>query len=148
MNEDLIVLPALFAMFCWIFWVIFTSVRRYKTAKLQAGVHTSLIEKFGSSQDLLVYVQSDAGKRLVDSLGVDHSSPFSRIFLALQTGVILIPLGLGLLFLRGRVAGTEEGFLVFGTLLLTLGIGFLAAAGVSYTLSKSLGLLDQAYPAK
>jgi len=144
MQEDLVIFPAFFATCSWILWVIANSLRRYRTAKLQASVHNSLIEKFGSSQDLLAYVQSDAGKRLVESLGVERASPFGRIILALQTGVVMIPLGLGFLFLRGRVAGTEEGFLVFGTLILSLGSGFILAAAVSYTLSKSLGLLG--YP--
>jgi hypothetical protein len=142
MNEDLVVLPALFAMFSWIAWVIFNSIRRYRTAKVQAGVQTALVDKLGSSQELLAYVQSDAGSRLVESLGVVRASPYGRIIGALQTGVVLIPLGLGLLFLRGRIAGADEGFLVFGTLICTLGIGFILAAAVSYTLSKSFGLLE------
>jgi hypothetical protein len=142
MQDELVIIPSFFAACSWILWVLVGSIRRYKTAKLQAGVHTALIEKFGSSQELLAYVQSDAGKRLVGSLGVERSSPYGRIFFALQTGAVLVPLALGFLFLRGRVAGAEEGFLVFGTLILTLGIGFTLAAAVSYMMSKSFGLLD------
>lgn len=142
MNEDLVVMPALFAMFAWIFWVIFNSIRRIKTSRLQAGVQTALVDKLGSSQELLAYVQSDAGKRLVESLGVEKSYPHGRIIGALQTGVILIPVGLGLLFLRDHIRGADEGFLLFGTLTCTLGIGFILAAAVSYTFSKSFGLLE------
>ena len=87
-------------------------------------------------------MQSDAGKRLVESLGVERASPYGRIIGALQAGVVLIPVGLGLIFLRGRIAGADEGFFVFGTLICTLGIGFILAAAVSYALSKSFGLLE------
>jgi hypothetical protein len=142
MSEDLVIVPTFLATCAWILWVAVSSLRRYKTSKLQAGVQTALVEKLGSSQELLTYIQSDAGKHLVQSLGVERASPYGRILGALQTGVVLIPVGLALLFLRGRIAGADEGFLVFGTLACALGIGFILAAGVSYTMSKSFGLLD------
>jgi hypothetical protein len=142
MNEDLVIVPVICSTIGWITWSIFSTIRRYVTARLQAGVQTKLVDKLGSNQELLTYVQSDAGKRLVESLGVERASPYGRIIGALQAGVILIPFGLGLLFLRGRIVGADEGFLVFGTLICTLGIGFVLAAAVSYTLSKSFGLLE------
>jgi len=45
--------------------------------------------------------------------------------------------------LRGRVAGAEEEFLIFGTIILTLGFGFGLSAALSYFLSKSFGLLRE-----
>jgi len=143
MNEDLVIVPIICGNIAWIVWVVFTTIRRYVTERLKAGVQTKLIYKFGSSQDLLAYVQTDAGKRLMESISVERASPYGRIIGALQTGVVLIPFGLGLLFLRGRISGAEEGFLVFGTLTCMLGIGFILAAAVSYALSKSFGLLTR-----
>jgi hypothetical protein len=52
-------------------------------------------------------------------------------------------LAFAFLFLRGRVSGAEEGFLVFGTITLSLGTGFGLAAVLSYFLSKSFGLLSE-----
>jgi len=46
--------------------------------------------------------------------------------------------------LRGRVSGGEEGFLVSGTIVLSLGVGFGLSAALSYFLSKSFGLLNDA----
>ena len=57
--------------------------------------------------------------------------------------VIFVLLSFAFLFLRGRVAGAEEGFLVFGTLTLSLGVGFGLSAALSYYLSKSFGLLTE-----
>ena len=48
------------------------------------------------------------------------------------------------LALRSRVEGAAEPFLVFGGVLLALGIGFLISAGTAYALSKSLGALPAA----
>ena len=143
MSEDIVILPILFGLFGFVAWIIFTTIRRYKTAKLQAGVQTKLLEKFGSGQELLAYVQSDAGKRFLESLAMEQKTPYGRILGAAQAGVILVLLGLALLFLRGRVSGAEEGFLVSGTITLSLGVGFGLSAVLSYFLSKSFGLLNE-----
>ncbi len=136
-------MPILFGLFGFVTWIIFSSIRRYKTAKLQAGVQTKLLEKFGSGQELLAYVQSDVGKRFLESLAMEQRTPYGRILGAVQAGVILVLLGIALLFLRGRVSGAEEGFLVSGTITLSLGVGFGLSAALSYFLSKSFGLLSE-----
>jgi hypothetical protein len=142
MNEDLVVIPVICLTIAWIAWAIFSTIRRYVIARLQSGVQSKLVDKLGSNQELLTYMQSDAGKKLLESISTERVSPHMRIIGALQTGVILIPFGIGLLFLRARVEGAQQAFLVFGTLICTLGIGFILAAAVSYTLSRSFGLLE------
>ena len=143
MPEEVVLFPMLFAVMALIIWIIFSTIRRYKTAKLQAGLQTKLIEKFGTGQELLAYVQSEAGRRFLESLTMEQRTPYGRILGAAQASVILALVGLALLFLRGRVAGADEGFLVFGTIILSLGVGFGLAASLSYFLSKSLGLLGE-----
>src|SRR5215468_1887276 len=143
MNEEIVILPILFVLMGFVVWTIFSTIRRYKTTKVQAGLQTKLLEKFGSGQELLTYVQSDAGKRFLDSLTMEQRTPYGRILGAAQISVILVLLSFAFLFLRGRVAGTEEGFLVFGTITLCLGFGFGLSAALSYYLSKSLGLLTE-----
>jgi hypothetical protein len=143
MSEEIVIFPILFGLFGFVAWIIFTTIRRYKTAKLQAGVQTKLLEKFGSGQELLAYVQSDAGKQFLESLTMEQRTPHGQILGAAQASVILVLLGLALLFLRGRVSGGEEVFLVSGTITLTLGAGFGMSAALSYFLSKSFGLLGE-----
>jgi hypothetical protein len=143
MSEEIVIFPILFGLFGFVAWIIFTTIRRYKTAKLQAGVQTKLLEKFGSGQELLAYVQSDAGKQFLESLTMEQRTPHEQILGAAQASVILVLLGLALLFLRGRVSGGEEVFLVAGTITLTLGAGFGMSAALSYFLSKSFGLLSE-----
>ena len=144
MPEDLVILPILFVLSGFVVWTVFSTIRRYKTAKLQAELQTKLLEKFGSGQELLAYVQSDAGKQLAESLTMEQRTPHGRILGAAQAGVILVLLGLALLFLRSRVSGGEDGFLVSGTIILSLGIGFGLSSALSYFLSKSFGLLNEA----
>ena len=141
MSDEVVLFPIFFSLIGFVVWTIFSTIRRYKTAKLQAELQTKLLEKFGSGQELLAYIQSDAGKRFLESLTMEQRTPYGRILGAAQVSVILVLLSFALLFLRGRVAGAGEGFLVFGTLTLSLGIGFGLSAGLSYYLSKSFGLL-------
>jgi hypothetical protein len=141
-NSDIVAMIAIPSMFCWIAWTIFSTIRRYKIAKLQAEVQAKLLDKVGSSQDLLAYAQTEAGREMLESLKVERYSPQARIIGALQTSIVMICLGAGFLFLRGRITGTEEGFLVFGTLATMLGIGFGVSAIASYYLSKSFGLVN------
>jgi hypothetical protein len=61
--------PELFVagFFSWFVWMVFSTIRRLKIAKLQADVQSKLLEKVGSGQELLAYAQTDAGKELLAS---------------------------------------------------------------------------------
>jgi len=61
-NSDNIVAITLPFMFSWIVWMVFSTILRYKIAKLQADVQTKLLDKVGSGQDLLANAQTDAGR--------------------------------------------------------------------------------------
>ena len=142
MNEDIVIVPMFVAFFAWSVWVVFSTIRRFKIAKLQAEVQSKLLEKVGSGQELLAYAQTDAGKTLLESLRVEAFSPYTRIIGALQNAIVMVSLGVAFLFLRGRVSGAEQGFLVLGTLITVLGMGFGLSSAVSYYLSKSFGLFN------
>ena len=142
MNETFVVVPVVFGFFSWLVWMVFSTIRRYKIAKLQAEVQTKLLEKVGSGQELLAYAQTETGKALLESLRVEAPAPYTRIIGALQTAIVMISLGVAFLVLRGRVSGANEGFLVFGTLLTVMGMGFAMSSAASYYLSKSFGLLN------
>jgi len=141
-SEDIIIVPCFLAFFSWVGWLLFSTIRRYKIAKLQADVQQRLLEKVSSGQELLAYAQTDAGKQLLESLRVETVSPHARIIGALQTAIVMMALGFALLLLRNRVSGAEEGFVVFGTIITVLGIGFAISSAASYYLSKAFGLLN------
>lgn len=142
MNQDIVATIAIPGMFAWFAWIIFSTIRRYKIAKLQAEVQTKLLEKVGSGQELLAYAQTEAGRELLQSLKVERVSPHGRIIGALQTGIILLLFGAALLLLRSHVSSGGEDFVVSGTLICALGVGFALSAVTSYYLSKSFGLLN------
>jgi hypothetical protein len=116
-------------------------------------LHGKLIEKFASGQDFNAYLQSDAGRRLSewnlpapDTAARGLSNPVGRILWSLQAGLVLFLVGLGLLLLRSVRELSDLSpllvlLLVFGTLGVTLGVGFILSAAASYGLSKHLGLI-------
>jgi len=134
----------------WVFKVILENRRWGKVAKVQAEVHSKLMEKFGSSQELLAYMGTDAGKRFLESQPFQLEAegarptpyPVGRILLSVQLGMVVLLVGLGLLFLRSHLTAGAEGCLIFGTLATTIGFGFLLSAAASYGLSQHLGLLE------
>ena len=148
MNPELIIPITLPAMFAWFVWVIFSTFRRYKIAKLQAGVQTKLLEKVGSGQELVTYAQTDAGKQLLESLQVERTvsqAPYGKILGALQAGIVLFCFGIAMVWLRSHVSTNVEGadgFTVLGALSIALGLGFGISAAASYFLSRSFGLLN------
>jgi hypothetical protein len=134
----------------WVLKVILENRRWGKVAKVQSEVHSKLLEKFGASQELLAYMETEAGKRFLESQPFQLEAqgtrptpyPFGRILLSMQLGVVVLLVGMGLLYLRGHVTEGAEGCLILGTLATTVGIGFLLSAAASYGLSQHLGLLE------
>ena len=73
------------------------------------------------------------------------NGPRERILRAVQTGIVLSTVGGGCLLLSDMFQyEASDIFRVAGVILLSLGIGFLLAAGAAYGLSKRLGVLQPA----
>ena len=127
-------------------WIVrtVTHQRRLKeVARLQAELNTKLIEKFGTAQEMLQYLESDAGRQLVDSTTLERANPYARILGSVQTGILVFFAGIALLAVRSSIPGSAaNGFGVLGAFGLILGLGFLGSAAASYVLSKSWGLIQ------
>jgi hypothetical protein len=134
----------------WVLRIVLENRRWNRSLKVHEEIHTKLVEKFGSVQDLAAYMESEAGKRLLEWTPAVMESPRSvpyaagRILWSLQAGLVVGLMGLGLLVIRDRVPDAVEPLTVFGALGVTIGAGFVLSALVSYGLSKRLGLLAAA----
>ena len=136
----------------WLIKVFLDSRRWSRAAKVQAEVHTKLLDKFASSQDLQAYMQTEAGRRFLESAPIPiepdqkirMSAPLGRILWSVQVGLILAMGGMALLFVRTNVPEGIQALTVFGTLGLMLGFGFVLSAGAAYLLSRHLGLFESA----
>jgi len=143
-----------FSMIAWIVYVVVDGGRRKERLKVFTDFHTRLIEKMGSSSEFAAFLQSDGGRRFLDSLSVEKGHPANRILTAVQTGLVLTAFGIGFIVagniaVNQAIAHTEwdvNGFLVAGVLFTSLGIGFLLSAASSFFLAKSLGVLQPGSP--
>jgi hypothetical protein len=142
-----------FGMIAWIVYVIVDGNRRKERLKVFTDFHSKLIERMGSSTEFATFLQSDGGRRFLDSLSVEKGHPADRILNAVQAGLVLAALGVGFFVAGSDVAvnfhrvNSEwdvNGFRVAGSIFLSLGIGFLLSAASSFVLARSLGVLRQA----
>ena len=148
--NDLAPVLGMITLFLVVGWVIKSlSVQHTTRAALaaQTELHTKLLERFGSTQELRAYLESEAGRKMLDVRLFQRVEPYARLLSAVRTGILVIAAGIGLLTISGMVPGNaRDGFTVLGTLGLVLGAGFLVSAAVSHLLAKRLGLLDTAHP--
>ncbi|HKW88464.1 MAG TPA: hypothetical protein VJN21_06880 [Candidatus Acidoferrales bacterium] len=137
-----------------IFWIVFSNRRRIKIAEIQKEMHATLFEKFGTSQELVEYLKTEAGSKFLDSATFERPRPFGRVLGSVQAGIILFLLGLALEFVHATLPQAafnnptdhlqaSESFLIISMLLMALGVGFLVSAAASYWLSKNWGLFEQ-----
>ncbi len=129
---------------------VFVENRRWtRTFKLQSEVHARLIDKFGSSQELAAYMETEAGKRFLEAApiplhydsGQRMPNAVARILTPIQIGTVLILLGSGFLVLRHIGVDYEIPMRILGVLTLMPGIGFILSAGLTWLLAARLGLM-------
>jgi hypothetical protein len=123
--------------------------RWVRQTRMQIDVHTKILDRMQSNEDLLAYVQTPAGKTFLEFAPTGpapetrvSSAPFGRILWSVQAGVVLASLGIGLRYAQGHIP--EEivpAFTVLGVIVMSLGLGAVVSAVVAYVLSSRLGLL-------
>ncbi len=139
--EDILVPIAVFTMVGWIVWVIFTNVRRIKTAKVQGEVAEALLARFDSPQAMMAYVETDAGRKFLSSLAQESGTAYGSILDCTRWGLVFLIVG-GTVCWMHAAGIVEHDPHVMGILAVALGIGLEAAAVVSYYASRALGLID------
>jgi len=149
--QPIIILPILFFAVVWIIRLFVENRRWNRTFKVQSEVHSRLIDKFSTSQDLAAYLETDAGKQflaaspLAPSLDMGGRMPnvVARVLTPLTAGIVLVLSGLGFLLLRHADADMTTPMLVLGTMALMPGIGFILSAGATWMVAGRLGVLPE-----
>ena len=143
---------AFLGVFVWVVRSIIDHRRWLRLSRTQAEVHTKLLDRLTTNEDLLAYIQSPAGRRFLESAPITldqeprmANAPISRIIWSLQAGLVLAALGIGFWFVQMRNVSPDaaEGFFIIGVLAFSLGVGFTASAVLAYVLSTRLGLVPR-----
>ena len=139
----------------WLIRTVLDQRRWSRLSKIQAEVHSKLMDRFSSNDELMAYVQTPSGRRFLESgpsplqeLAPAMAAPVARILWSMQIGAVLLVTGVGLLFLSSRALfEAQEFFYIAGCMWTAVGAGFLVSAVAAYVLSRRLGLLDRSAPA-
>jgi hypothetical protein len=140
---------AFIGLLVWLIRAVIDHRRWLRLSRVQTEVHTKLMDRLATTEDLLAYIQSPAGRRFLESapIALDGeprraSAPFGAILWSLQAGIVLVALGLGLLFAqRSVLQEIADGFYILGVLAIALGIGFAGSAVAAYLISTRFGLM-------
>jgi hypothetical protein len=146
----MVIVITIFTALVLIFRFIFESRRWNRTFKMQSEVHSRLIDKFSTSQELAAYMETEAGRRFLEAAPIStgaSAGPFvpnvvARVLTPLQIGFVMVLLGIGFLLLRNvGDKDTAESMLITGTVMLMPGIGFILSAGATWAVAHRLGLM-------
>jgi hypothetical protein len=145
MGSDIIIVPFIFSTIGFIVWVVVNGWQRRQQIKQLTDFNSRLLDRIGSVKDFSEFLQTDGGAKFMDRIAAGGSAPDVRmtILRSIQTGLVLLALGTGLLVLawifRQRFPFDEsEVFTVTGVISISLGIGFLLSGGASYRLASGL----------
>jgi hypothetical protein len=140
---------ALLSVFVWLVRNVIEHRRWLRASRVQAEVHSKIMDRLTTNEELMAYVQSPAGRRFLEAAPVGdartrgQSAPVNSILWSLQGGVVLVALGVGMWFVQDRVIRElAEGFFIIGVIAAALGGGFIASALMSYKISARMGLVD------
>ena len=139
------------AAFIWMIRAFLENRRWGRIFKLQSEVHGKLIDKFGSNQELALYMETEAGKRFLEAAPIPVGfqpeqrvpNAVARVLTPLQIGIVLTLLGGGIFLLRHAGPDMETPMLVLGTAILMPGLGFIISAGITWFLAGRLGLMPE-----
>jgi hypothetical protein len=119
--------------------------------KVQTDAHTKIVDRLGSNEELMAYVQSPAGQRFLsstvltvdpESRGLGMSAPIGRILGSAQIGIVVAFGGLGLWIAKNYVIDeVSQALSVVSILGTALGVGFVLSAALAYGMSRHLGLI-------
>lgn len=140
----------------WIIRTIIEQKRWNRLSRTQVEVHNKILDRFGSSEELLEYVRSPAGTKFLESAPIPlraeqpqtKNAPLTRIMWSIQIGVVIIAGGLGMLLVSLPLDGEgAQALFALGAIAFCIGGGFIASALVSIIFSRRLGLWEHPAPA-
>jgi len=149
--QDMTIALVLIAIATGISWIIRSLIeyRRWtRMVKTQTEIHSRLMDRLTSSEDLLAYIQSPAGKRFLEFApvatgGVTASPTLGRILWSVQAGLVLGLAGVGLSYASSHIVrDAAQPFFVLGVLGVTIGAGFILSAFASFIIARNMGLVQ------
>ncbi len=129
--------------FAFVAFVLWLAIPYYREkARLRADLQRGIVERFATVPEFVAFLETEAGRRFESSLSGRPFVPLARILGAVQVGVVLVVLALGLA--GGFLLLGDRDLAAAGIVVLSLGVGCLAAAYASHRLCRAWGLVPEA----
>ena len=143
-----LVMSALISVLVWLVRAVIQHRRWLKSSQVQADVHSKLMDRMTTNEELLAYIQSPAGRRFLEAAppkpeaeAPGFSAPVGSILWSMMAGIVFATVGAGFRVAAGTIGDdVQRAFTVVGVILFSLGIGFLIAALMAFVVSSRLGL--------
>ena len=141
----------LLTVIVWLVRAVIQHRRWLRASSIQAEVHTKLMERMTTNEELLAYVQSPAGRRFLDAAPLrpeadsgTGSAPVGPIIWSMMAGIVLAVVGAGFRYSASFVVDdAHQAFVVVGVIIIALGTGFILASLMAFIVSSRLGLFPQ-----
>ena len=134
-------------------WFIRTFIeqkRWNRLSKTQSEVHNKILDRFGTTNELIEYIKTPAGSKFLESAPIQlhgepaaaQNAPLSRVLWSIQIGIVVAAGAIGMLMISGGFKDDGQGLFALGVIALCIGLGFVASAGITLFLSRRLGLWE------
>jgi hypothetical protein len=132
--------------FAWLVRTLIEQKRWSRLADTQSEVHKKIMDRFGTSAELMEYIGTPAGSKFLQSAPIPlhadsapQNAPLARVLWSIQIGVIVAAAAIGMLIVSGRYADeTGQTLFALGVIALCIGGGFIVSAALSMFLSRRL----------
>jgi hypothetical protein len=135
------------ATICWVAYVLAGVIRRRDQLRAATEFQLKLLERVGSAREFGEVLNSEAGLKLMSALATERESrPQIRILRAIHVGMVMFAVGLALFVYLGESltpidVGPNAPLSVFATVAFSAGLALMLASGISYRLSRRMGLI-------
>lgn len=143
---------AFIGVLTWLVRAVIQHRRWLRASRVQAEVHSKLMDRMTNNEELLAYIQSPAGRRFLESAPLPESdgprgAPIGPIIWSMMAGIVLTTAGLGFRYSAQWITNeANQAFTVVGVIIIALGAGFILSSTMAYLVSSRLGLFPPRRP--
>ena len=146
MGEEVIIVPSLFLMIGYVFYVMANAFTRRQELRSTTEFQSRLLERMGSVGEFSQFLNTQGGQKFLGSVSSEPGgAAHQRVLRAFQSGIVMLCLGIGIfLYLSFVHVGmdTFESVGFVGTVSAAVGAGLLTSGYVSLKLSRRMGLIN------
>jgi len=145
MGSEIIIVPSALLMVAYVVYAIASTISRRQQVRATSEFQAKLLERMGSMGEFTQFLNTDGGQKLLGTVASDGGFAHQRVLRALQSGIVMICLGIGIFLYLSEVrvgSDTYESIGFVGTVSFAVGLGLLISGYVSLKLSRRMGLIN------